>query len=694
MAFFLGIVGAHLFYYRKYIRAVVYVLLSWTFVPILLGWIDMIFVGKWTREINNHSNVEGPRKKQVSKNVQKDLASKNIIDEKLKGSNKKTESSQNVQDKSNETKTLKVEVNKKLQGYRLEMEKKLKEKQAEEEIRNDGTKPVVTEGNTTGAAAKKVSSFFKDSFTFYSEQDIILPKYSHLKITADIKKSIEEAKKPNSKVYDREGYSFEVSISGSHYSFIRDSLKYAQTRGYESKEIPFESYWPTFDNLDKRQLKWYFYWREQTLKGNYMDVDLSYIFIFVYELLNYTFTQNAALNVSMLERLNENYRERQPKLPKYLDMWIADMLYELGEKELALQMVEEEQYIPKLYNFLQDQSDSLGSISITYWKPYISNYRETTFFSSHKNKVYKKFKQSIPLLQVAYQEEGKNLLDEWFGKRKQRQVRHLYRSAVMGRKYDDTHVYIDVVYEKDALADVVTNLFRLAENVVRLETGEKRQIKVAYEMLPNDMKEKMINARFKTVQKKDEGIKGSKIPEPTKEEKQVEPDKEVEKKDLVFDWEEINQKDKELTDIKNKIEAKENGEVESKRKTDMEEHTGNNKSEEEDNVQEPSLKQTVPKSLTNILSDGEEDFVEFAQSLNKNQREFLSLFEEGELPKEKAKDFAKQNGTMFGVFLSELNELAMEHIEDTLLEEVDDKIAVIKDYEEVIDLVRGVSVEN
>lgn len=80
----------------------------------------------------------------------------------------------------------------------------------------------------------------------------------------------------------------------------------------------------TFRSLNHRQKQWYFYWRSCVLSKNYIDTDLSYIFIFVYELLNYSFNKNAAFNISMLERLRDAYSSRYNTLEKYLNRWIND----------------------------------------------------------------------------------------------------------------------------------------------------------------------------------------------------------------------------------------------------------------------------------------------------------------------------------------------------------------------------------
>ncbi|MED1672249.1 TerB N-terminal domain-containing protein [Pallidibacillus thermolactis] len=646
LAFFLGGIGAHLFYYRKYARGVLYLLFSWTYIPIFLGWFDMIFIKKWTNQINEEIQRE---QEDESKNSDESHSVENlpkVIKTKLSIDNQPKNS---VSDSSN---------------------------------------------------INKVMEFLKESFTFYDESKIILPKYSHLKADKSI---LEHLEITDETTYEESGIRLSISVSTNSTEFTRDSLKYAQQRGFETKEIPFQSYWPTFRDLNQRQLKWYFYWREQALKGNFIEIDLSYIFIFVYELLNYSFNRNAAFNVSMLVRLLDNYRETYPKLEGYLKPWIADMLYELGEVELAEEWDEyKQENVPTLYNILKEETDRLEKISISVWKPYIRNYSETVFFQKHKNKIYKRFKQSIPLIQEAYQKEGTNLLDEWFEIRDSRKVRSLFRNAVVERLDMQIHVRYKECRPTKKLYDVVSNLFRLAENVVRIEEGEKRQIKVNEEVLPPGMKEKMLafNKRFKTVQTKNMEIKGSSIPAPPNEFKQVQEHdttiQEIHVAEIEFDWDEINKKEEELRNLHNKIEDIESSEevpthLTAPLTSETDQIQINNNESQFIDIDE-NLDVETP--LNSMFAEEEEGIDEFVNELTDVEKEFLLLFEENEISVEQAKDFAKKRGKMLGVLITEINEKGNEYLDDILLEENENSIKIIEEFEEIVATIRGEIVEN
>jgi hypothetical protein len=74
------------------------------------------------------------------------------------------------------------------------------------------------------------------------------------------------------------------------------------------------------------QRQWYFYWRGQVRDGNYIDTDLSYIFVYVYELINNVGVVNAKDGFEKLWRLWVAYRERFSRLNVYLPDWMLDYL--------------------------------------------------------------------------------------------------------------------------------------------------------------------------------------------------------------------------------------------------------------------------------------------------------------------------------------------------------------------------------
>ncbi len=118
--------------------------------------------------------------------------------------------------------------------------------------------------------------------------------------------------------------SYSLGHSGGADKFIQDAKKAVNHRGMAVAHVPFMSYWPTYDSMTSSQLKWYFYWRSMVREGKYPDSDLSYIFVFIYELINNVGVKDARDGYEQLRLVWLKYRDRQPKLDNYLIDWIFD----------------------------------------------------------------------------------------------------------------------------------------------------------------------------------------------------------------------------------------------------------------------------------------------------------------------------------------------------------------------------------
>jgi hypothetical protein len=447
-ALFLGGFGVHLFYLKKYKRGLLYFLFCWTHIPMILGWIDMFFIHRWIKDgqIIDSSN---------------DKEKKFFIDNKnnIKNSEHVTGNS-NEKDNYYNTSCEKITTN-------------------SEEIEVMDSRKVEEIGGFNRKQAFYKEEIPVSSELFYKTENIILSKYEHIRTPKSIMDYLDEVKNPHKNKITNNGISIEISFSTSDTEFAKDSLQYRNTRGVSCEFKPLSKYWTTFKDLDEDQKKWYFFWRDRALNGEYLNTDLSYIILFTYELLNYTFNEEAAFNVSMLERLYDNYKEIQPNVKRYLPNWISDFLFELGEKDLseewALTMATDSN---KIYEKISENINGLDKISVSYWKTYIQNYRETVFFTANKNKIYNTFKKSIALLQRTYKLENKDLLKLWFQEEERGYNRYLFASAVMARKAMQTEVKTIRYIPTERMYDEITALFRMSENVVRQISGEKRQLKV------------------------------------------------------------------------------------------------------------------------------------------------------------------------------------------------------------------------
>jgi hypothetical protein len=116
----------------------------------------------------------------------------------------------------------------------------------------------------------------------------------------------------------------DVSVRSGAEKFLQDARKLAWHRETSGYPVPFMCYWPTYDSMTDGQQKWYFFWRGQIREGVFPDTDLSYIFVHVYELINGVGARSSMDGYEQLRKLWLAYRERQPKLDKYLPDWLTD----------------------------------------------------------------------------------------------------------------------------------------------------------------------------------------------------------------------------------------------------------------------------------------------------------------------------------------------------------------------------------
>lgn len=134
---------------------------------------------------------------------------------------------------------------------------------------------------------------------------------------------------------------FYIDLDDNYSSkFEKDIAKYIDKEGKEVPHVPFMQYWATYDGMDRAQKEWYFYWRSQVRKNNYLSTDLSYIFVHIYELLNDYGWKRPQDGYDQLVKLWVTYRTQHPQLDRYLMEWLFDFA-RVHNLEFVLPEIEE-----------------------------------------------------------------------------------------------------------------------------------------------------------------------------------------------------------------------------------------------------------------------------------------------------------------------------------------------------------------
>ena len=91
-----------------------------------------------------------------------------------------------------------------------------------------------------------------------------------------------------------------------------------------SEIVPLDTYYTTYGKMNDAQLRTYFTWRTKTRQGNIENTSLSYVFCYIFELLNDVGVVTPADAIEKLIALWLAFREFDDKIDHYLRDWIRD----------------------------------------------------------------------------------------------------------------------------------------------------------------------------------------------------------------------------------------------------------------------------------------------------------------------------------------------------------------------------------
>lgn len=123
--------------------------------------------------------------------------------------------------------------------------------------------------------------------------------------------------------------------------FREDALRYREMKGEPAEHIPFFSYIPQYSQMNLYQSRFYLYFRDKAKAGEYIFADLSYILLYIYEIINLSDGSDPAKDIEILCGLWMAYRDTYPALDKYMSEWVCDfcLLYRLPVPECTLSIL-------------------------------------------------------------------------------------------------------------------------------------------------------------------------------------------------------------------------------------------------------------------------------------------------------------------------------------------------------------------
>ena len=176
------------------------------------------------------------------------------------------------------------------------------------------------------------------------------------------------------------------------------------------EQVPFSSYFPYYQMLGYEQLRTYFTWRTNVRKGVVNNTSLSYVFLYIYELLNNIGVDNPKEGLDKLMFFWTSYKMHDSSIDKYIIRWIKDyhIYYDLTQtfKEFV-----KTNNLTKHYPNMIDTEDNFDLYCS------ISKYdiRNSTFFTDGTSKLISDcFNFVIGEIRQAFERAGLSFHDALF----------------------------------------------------------------------------------------------------------------------------------------------------------------------------------------------------------------------------------------------------------------------------------------
>lgn len=252
-----------------------------------------------------------------------------------------------------------------------------------------------------------------------------------------------------------------------------------------AESVPFQTYWPTYDEMQPRQLRWYLYWRGEVRSGRYPDTDLSYLFVYLYELIHGVGWSEPAEGYARMERVWQEYRQRYPKLDLYVREWLYDLalVFQLEEppvepmaklpRNLSMELKELE-WRRRLTADPLELSWELLMTFVDY------DVEKSRFYLEQGRKDMRNFVPKVISLVDGYLLRSKGIrILELFKPAERKVSRYLFRSAVYDPDlYGRTKTVSVLPYSgHPPLRAFLTQLVRLTENKLRELSGVKGKLR-------------------------------------------------------------------------------------------------------------------------------------------------------------------------------------------------------------------------
>lgn len=433
--------------------------------------------------------------------------------------------------------------------------------------------------------------------------------------------------------------------------------------------VPCNKNNPVYNNLTIYQLRSYFSWRTLIRNKLYKQTEQSYVFIYIYELLNKIGVKNEIDGLNKIIDLWQNYRVFDNSFDKYLSNWVKDY-YIINRINIDFNLIEEE--------FPIKNNDNLKDIS----EILIGNYEnKLEFLDSISN--YHILKSKIMehkysfLINLVIPEIFKNL-DKYFSENNlsfvnitfgefKKKYWNVYENAIyFNNKLESDFVFkfknLETYYKKGSnyyketfelsqyskciVGYILKNIEITLRECLKFSKNLKVNISSLDELLSNaELYSVVTDKKFNMII--NNTIKKYLIEHKTEINNIITKEK---KEEIVIDANKFNEIRKSSSRIQEKLIVEEENYLEKEEQVEIE-----------------------------IINSSQDIFNNLVDNLNNIELDFLKKIINNE-PRNNLIDYSKQNNILFEIIIENINKVALETIADNLIEDNSDEVIIYAEY--------------
>ena len=127
-----------------------------------------------------------------------------------------------------------------------------------------------------------------------------------------------------------------LAMQTGRRSLTPEEIFYRQARFMEDFEDDYDyggefvRYFPTYQSMSDMQLRGYFSWRTRTRRGELRQTSLSFVFIYLYEMLNGVGIDTTEDGYARFKAFCDAYGEIDTRIRRYAQLWLRDFVIYYG----------------------------------------------------------------------------------------------------------------------------------------------------------------------------------------------------------------------------------------------------------------------------------------------------------------------------------------------------------------------------